>query len=145
MARHLFKWHWSGRSIWWCLHGIKSRTIEKYASIMHLMQIMFGNWWIFSSFLKYTQFCRPYHVKQTLSCGKNWLVTQFWSSINYHSMSIFQTVCLHTIFNTINHAIVQNPFHTTAIYDIIMESQQFECNRFKLNPVLRMAIMRKVI
>lgn len=32
----------------------------------------------------------------------------------------------------------------TEIYDIVMESQQFECN-FKLNPVLRMAIMRKVI
>lgn len=33
----------------------------------------------------------------------------------------------------------------TEIYDVIMESQQFECNGFKLNPVLRMAIMRKVI
>lgn len=32
----------------------------------------------------------------------------------------------------------------TEIYDIVMESQQFECNS-KLNPVLRMAIMRKVI
>lgn len=31
------------------------------------------------------------------------------------------------------------------IYDIVMESEQFECNGFNLNPVLRMAIMRKVI
>lgn len=33
---------------------------------------------------------------------------------------------------------------SSVIYDIIMESQQFECSNFKLNPVLRMAIMRKV-
>lgn len=31
------------------------------------------------------------------------------------------------------------------LYDIIMEGQQFEYNGFKLNPVIRMAIMRKVL
>lgn len=90
-------------------------------------------------------------VLQTISCQAD---TVMWEKLVGHSILIehqlsfdvnFSNGLFNTIFNTINHAIVQNPFHTTAIYDIIMESQQFECNRFKLNPVLRMAIMRKVI
>lgn len=36
-----------------------------------------------------------------------------------------------------------NAIHS-ELYDIIMEGQHFECNGFELNPVIRMAIMRKV-
>lgn len=37
-------------------------------------------------------------------------------------------------------------FHLhTDIYDVIMESEQLERNGFNLNPVLKMAIMRKVL
>lgn len=32
----------------------------------------------------------------------------------------------------------------SELYDIIMEGHHFECNGFELNPVIRMAIMRKV-
>lgn len=36
-------------------------------------------------------------------------------------------------------------YYGPELYDIIMESQQFESIEFDLNPVLRMAIMRKVL
>lgn len=31
------------------------------------------------------------------------------------------------------------------LYDVVMEGQKFQQNGFELNPVIRMAIMRKVL